>query len=89
MAKEMTARFPGTCIRTGLEVRPGDRIIFHGKGRVELLRNAELERARASETGRGRTRPVSDTFTFSSGHTAYRNARGRCEDAPCCGCCTI
>lgn len=25
--------------------------------------------------------------TFNSGATTYRNARGRCEDAPCCGCC--
>ena len=21
--------------------------------------------------------------------TFYRNSRGKCEDAPCCGCCTI
>ena len=26
---------------------------------------------------------------FSSGAVEYRNANGRCEDAPCCGCCTI
>lgn len=25
----------------------------------------------------------------SSGWTGIRNARGRCEDAPCCGCCTF
>lgn len=25
---------------------------------------------------------------FSSGAEVYRNARGRCEDAPCCGCCS-
>lgn len=25
---------------------------------------------------------------FSSGATSYRNSRGRCEDAPCCGCCS-
>lgn len=25
---------------------------------------------------------------FSSGATVYRNALGRCEDAPCCGCCS-
>ena len=25
---------------------------------------------------------------FSSGAVVTRNARGRCEDAPCCGCCT-
>jgi predicted nucleic acid-binding protein len=26
---------------------------------------------------------------FSSGHRYIRNRNGRCEDAPCCGCCTI
>ena len=25
---------------------------------------------------------------FSSGHEVYTNRRGRCEDAPCCGCCS-
>lgn len=30
-----------------------------------------------------------DVFVFSSGHTATRRRGGRCEDAPCCGCCTI
>jgi hypothetical protein len=25
---------------------------------------------------------------FSSGHVMTQNARGRCEDAPCCGCCS-
>jgi|688.fasta_scaffold170041_3 hypothetical protein len=25
----------------------------------------------------------------TSGGTFYRNHNGRCEDAPCCGCCTI
>jgi hypothetical protein len=28
-------------------------------------------------------------FRFSSGATMTRNRRGRCEDAPCCGCCTF
>jgi hypothetical protein len=27
------------------------------------------------------------TTRFNSGATTHRNARGRCEDAPCCGCC--
>ena len=26
---------------------------------------------------------------FSSGATMTQNRRGRCEDAPCCGCCTF
>lgn len=25
----------------------------------------------------------------STGWVGYRNRRGRCEDAPCCGCCTF
>jgi len=33
-------------------------------------------------------RTVSDTVETSGG-TFYRNRNGRCEDAPCCGCCTI
>ncbi len=79
MAKEMTARYEGTCASTGRPIRPGDRIMFHGRGRAVLL----------SRSLSGATAPVSDTFTFASGHTAYRNVNGRCEDAPCCGCCTI
>jgi hypothetical protein len=28
------------------------------------------------------------TTRFNSGAVVYQNARGRCEDAPCCGCCS-
>lgn len=33
-----------------------------------------------------------NTFTFynqGKASTEIRNTRGRCEDAPCCGCCTF
>lgn len=33
------------------------------------------------------TRGVSDVWRTSSGREYYRNRRGLCEDAPCCGCC--
>ncbi len=42
------------------------------------------EQCNTADNGRG----VSDVFTTSGG-TFCRNKRGRCEDAPCCGCCTI
>ena len=32
-------------------------------------------------------RGVSDIWRTSGGREFYRNRRGRCEDAPCCGCC--
>ena len=31
---------------------------------------------------------VSNVYRFSSGAEIYRNKGGRCEDAPCCGCCS-
>jgi len=32
-------------------------------------------------------RSVSDIWRSSAGREYYRNRRGLCEDAPCCGCC--
>lgn len=32
-------------------------------------------------------RGVSDVWRSSTGKEYYRNRRGLCEDAPCCGCC--
>ena len=31
---------------------------------------------------------VSTVTIFSSGGEIYTNRNGRCEDAPCCGCCS-
>jgi hypothetical protein len=30
---------------------------------------------------------ISHLSVTSSGHEMYQNKQGRCEDAPCCGCC--
>ena len=35
-----------------------------------------------------RARTVSHYTRFSSGAESFTNRRGRCEDAPCCGCCS-
>jgi len=32
---------------------------------------------------------VTTVYFPSTGNTMTQNARGRCEDAPCCGCCTF
>ena len=45
-------------------------------------------RCRACGWTTSQTPRVSDVITTSGG-TFYRNRAGRCEDAPCCGCCTI
>lgn len=39
--------------------------------------------------GRRYGRQISETSTREDGTTEiYTNPRGRCEDAPCCGCCS-
>ena len=70
----MIARYPGTCARTGRAIKPGDVITFTS-ARKPVLVQQQHDR-------------VSDTVQFGD-RTFYRNRAGRCEDAPCCGCCTI
>jgi hypothetical protein len=72
----MIARYPGKCARTGRAIKPGDVITF----------------TRARKTVLVEQQRVSDTVVFfgnSGAREFYRNRNGRCEDAPCCGCCTI
>ncbi len=86
----MTARYAGKCSATGARIRPGDTIDYDRR-----TRTARLVTEPASETDSDylarRTRSeglVSHVFNIG-GNEYYRNKRGRCEDAPCCGCCTI
>jgi hypothetical protein len=72
----MIARYPGTCARTGRAIKPGDVITFTAGRKAVLVQQQH----------------VSDTIVFfgdSGAREFYRNRAGRCEDAPCCGCCTI
>ena len=72
--KTMRAKDPGTCARSGARINPGDYIEFD-----TITRKAMLQ-------------PDSDSITFygdAGPNTFYRNPRGRCIDAPCCGCCNI
>lgn len=106
--KTINARYPGRCIRTGESIRPGDLIIWHGRGRAELAApNPTIPAELAAVTeldpelaasdpdaamvagrymARSLARGVSDIWQVS-GREYYRNKRGPCEDAPCCGCC--
>ena len=69
----ITAKYNGTCRVTGARILAGDLIDYSG-GRAVLIER--------------RGHHV-DTITLYDGKTYYQNARGRCIDAPCCGCCTI
>lgn len=83
MIKTMKARYQGRDAITGYRINPGDEIKY----------DTVTRRAWIAEPG-DMVRPFSNsnaiTFYGENGpNTFYRNPRGRCEDAPCCGCCTI
>jgi hypothetical protein len=73
------SRYPGKCRDCGTSFPAGTEIEWHGRRRGSSCLDC-------AGSGKGGTRI--NTFRTSGG-TFYRNARGRCEDAPCCGCCTI
>jgi hypothetical protein len=75
--KTITARFPGECGNCRGPINPGDLILWR-KGRRALHANCGAT---------GSDGNVIEIRT-SSGWVGYRNRNGRCEDAPCCGCCT-
>lgn len=104
MPKTMTSKFPGTCRECQASVPRGATIVYHGRGLgiscakcagEDGDRNvaAPEDEAAGFEPGtlasdRRLARRGLSVIRFSSGATMTRNSRGRCEDAPCCGCCT-
>jgi hypothetical protein len=74
----MLNKYPGTCAICNNTV-PANGGRLQKRGRIWLVTHLSC----TAESGAG-------VHTFrTSGGTFYRNKRGRCEDAPCCGCCTI
>lgn len=98
MARNMTACFRGKCASCGGAIYPGDTIRHVSRGRSFHLAGACEGDGGSGVDSYSAINPASgermsnyarvSTFTTSSGYTGSRNVRGRCEDAPCCGCCT-
>ncbi len=63
--------------------------VQHASGDATVCSTESLEpRPAKPARGRGRGRGGSSYSRLSSGAEIYTNRGGRCEDAPCCGCCT-
>lgn len=99
LIKTMTAKYPGTCAACGEPIRRGDSINFFGRGHAEhaecaseALSDEEDERAGLEPGTLANDRRLAKrgltVIRFASGEVQTQNSRGRCEDAPCCGCCT-
>ena len=85
--KQMAAKYSGTCKHCGGGIAKGEQIEWSkGQG----ASHADCARMRATKRT-PMTGARVHTVQFNGGDsTVYtRNANGRCEDAPCCGCCTI
>lgn len=96
--KTMTAKYNGVCTGCGGSIRRGEKLVYGGRG---LTFHGACNPAEATDTapddysnvnpatgGRMSNSARVTTFRTSSGWTGTRNSRGRCIDAPCCGCCT-
>lgn len=96
--KTMTARYHGSCTGCGVSIRKGEKMNYGGKGltfhaycnpdEAENVKPDDYSAINPATGGRMSNRARVHTFRTSSGWSGTRNARGRCEDAPCCGCCT-
>lgn len=97
--KTMVAKYPGQCRACGEAIKRGDTINFFGRGTAEHA-NCDEPAARLDEDEAAGFEPGTlandrrmakrglSITRFSSGAVVTQNSRGRCEDAPCCGCCT-
>ncbi len=94
----MTAKYPGTCAKCGGTFARGSTINWFGRGHAEHQSCGETvyhdeDEAAGFEPGtlandRRMARRGLSVVRFSSGAVMTQNSRGRCEDAPCCGCCS-
>ncbi len=75
----MVNRFPQECRYCGATV-PANGGTVEKVGRTWLASHLSCKKS---------GKPEVTEVRFSSGATITRNARGTCEDAPCCGCCTF
>jgi hypothetical protein len=71
------AKYYGTCANTGSKIIPGDTISFKPGTKKPFLVSARTGITHVTLNNQG----VYKTYT--------QNYRGRCIDAPCCGCCTL
>jgi hypothetical protein len=78
--KTMYAKYKCTCSRTGAPICAGDQIQFDTDTRKAWITDEDDRPRRASAY-------VSDVFQIG-GREYFQNKRGRCIDAPCCGCCS-
>ena len=90
MQKVMTAKYRGKCSISGAPINPGDQITFDTVTRKAWFTepgDCQIESEAGPYLATRKTKYVSNVYSIG-GREYYRNKRGLCIDAPCCGCCT-
>jgi hypothetical protein len=77
----MTNRYPACCSKCSVTV-PANGGTLRKVGRKWEVTHLTCEGAAPN------SEPRVVEFRFSSGAVVTRNRRGKCVDAPCCGCCS-
>jgi hypothetical protein len=96
--RTMIAKYAGTCCECGKAIGRGQQIDFFGRGLAAHTacrpdddhcedEAAGLEPGTLANDRRLAKRGLT-VVRFASGEVMTQNSRGRCEDAPCCGCCS-
>lgn len=73
----ITARYTGTCGKCKEPIAKGSQINYGGKGRTSHEACGPVDTAA----------PVNGYNRRSAYYGTNSRGRGKCEDAPCCGCC--
>jgi hypothetical protein len=101
--KTMIAKYAGRCAICGTGIAKGDEICFFGRGQVEHRACTEQDGDHGDDEGAEDEAAGLEPGTLANDRRLARNGiavlrsgssvvtqnrRGRCEDAPCCGCCS-
>lgn len=86
----MTNRYDATCNTCRSHVPAGNGTLSKVRRHWRVTCHACLDTApEAAALAISRGNKTSYGVVTSTGWVGYRNRAGRCEDAPCCGCCTF
>lgn len=84
MATNKTNKYPAACASCGVRV-PARAGTLVNNGHRWIVRHAACEASPAPRVTHARFYGGRGRGTYAD---VYQNAGGRCEDAPCCGCCS-
>jgi len=98
--KTMIAKYYGICASCQQSIHKGSKIVYDRSSRSAVHYECASEENRKDEDEAAGLEPgtlANDrqlakrglfVVRFASGEVMTQNSRGRCEDAPCCGCCS-